>query len=123
MITRNAIAASVAALALVAAPTLAMAQAAGAGNNASGMGANSAMEQGPSGSMSGDHMGKHAKDKKADKHKKADRHHKKAKHDKKSMDGSAGSHGGMKDTPTSAGTADAPVKDLRGHSETPTTGR
>ncbi|MFJ5488939.1 hypothetical protein ACIKTA_15705 [Hansschlegelia beijingensis] len=110
MITRNTIAAGVAALALAAAPTLAMAQAA-TGSDASGMGANSAMEQGPGGSMSSDHMGTSAK------------HKKTAKHQKKSMKGSAGSQSRMKDTPTSAGTADAPVKDLRGHSETPTTGR
>ncbi|TBN54006.1 hypothetical protein EYR15_07820 [Hansschlegelia quercus] len=37
---------------------------------------------------------------------------------------SSGSSGMMKDnTPTSAGTADEQAKNLRGHSETPTTGK
>lgn len=111
MIIRNTIAAGVAALALAAAPTLAMAQATATENNASGMGPNAGMEQGPSGSMS---------DSKA----KPAQHKKTTKHQKKTMSGSATSKSGMKDsTPTSAGTADDQAKDLRGHSETPTTGK
>ncbi|HVI28168.1 hypothetical protein [Hansschlegelia sp.] len=107
MIIRNTIAAGVAALALAAAPTLAMAQATATENNATGMGPNAGMEQGPSGSKA-----------------KPAQHKKTTKHQKKNMSGSASSKSGMKDgTPTSAGTADDQAKDLRGHSETPTTGK
>ena len=95
MVVRKTIVTGIVTIALAASTTFAMAQATGTENNAtSGSAPSSSEQQMKSGS------------------------------DNKGMSGSSSGSMEMKgDKPTSAGTSNEPVKNLRGHSETPTTGK